>query len=325
MGSGRWPWLVATGVVAVLMDPLPLAAQATPAIGKPLFGVFTGGANPKGLASFEHWAGRQADFVVDFDSMIGYTTSDNIVGSAGWTLGTWRSQASHKVNVLYSIPLSTQQDRSLSAVASGRYDAQYRKLASKLADSFPQAIVRIGWEFNGDWYPWAAKGRTADYVAAFRHVAGLFKAASPAFRIDWCPTSGYQQFPAEQSYPGDDVVDEIGMDVYDADWTGKNQDPVARWKKLVGEDHGLEWHARFSAKHGKPMSYPEWASGGVRTGDNPYFIQQMKQWFDSHNVALQAYWDSDSAYTGRLSAGKKPNAAAMYIQVFGQQSGGGER
>jgi hypothetical protein len=306
----------ATAASAAEGLPTPAGSEHA-ATAAPLFGIFAGGANPKGLVNFEQWAGRKADFIVDFDSMVGYTTSDNIIGSAGWTLGTWRSQKPHELNVLYSVPLSTQQDRSLAHVAAGQYDAQYKKLATMLANAFPEAIVRIGWEFNGDWYPWAAKGHSDDYVSAFRRVAAIFKAASPGFRINWCPAEGYQQFPAEQAYPGDDVVDQIGLDVYDADWTGTNQDPVARWKKLVNEDHGLSWHMRFAGKHHKPMAYPEWATGGHRTGDNPYFIEQMKNWMDAHDVALQAYWDSDSAYTGRLSAGKKPNAAAMYVRVFG--------
>ncbi len=94
-------------------------------------------------------------------------------------------------------------------------------------------------------------------------------------RYDWCPGWGPQDSPADLAYPGDDVVDYIGLDVYDFKHEGSVEE---RWNTFyLKAPFGLEWHRDFAARHGKPMSYPEWGVGNF--GDNPYFIQQMHDWF----------------------------------------------
>jgi hypothetical protein len=67
------------------------------------------------------------------------------------------------------------------------------------------------------------------------------------------------------------------------------------------------------------MSYPEWGSGGNDSGDNPYFIQHMHDWFVANNIVYESYWQSNSSYPGKLSADQYPLAAAKYRELFGQQ------
>ena len=56
---------------------------------------------------------------------------------------------------------------------------------------------------------------------------------------------------------------------------------------------GLEWQRDFAARHGKLMSFPEWGVGNF--GDNPFFVQQMHDWFvkNDRNIAYAAYFDVD--------------------------------
>ena len=80
--------------------------------------------------------------------------------------------------------------------------------------------------------------------------------------------------PADLAYPGDDVVDYIGLDVYDFKQEGSVEE---RWTTFyLKAPFGLEWHRDFAVKHGKLMSYPEWGVGN--SGDNPFFIQRMHDW-----------------------------------------------
>jgi len=152
------------------------------------------------------------------------------------------------------VPLSTKQDTSLADVASGKWDVAYQAAAKTIAGTYPHAIIRIGWEFNSGWYSWKAAGHEADYVAAFRHVAAIFKEKSPAFTIDWTASHGFSgQFDPAKAYPGDDVVDVIGMDAYaDKRWQKYTDDPVAHWKWFRDFSYGLNWQADFAKKHGKP-------------------------------------------------------------------------
>jgi beta-mannanase len=124
---------------------------------------------------------------------------------------------------------------------------------------------------------------------------------------------------AEEAYPGDDYVDIIGIDVYDqTKWTNF-KDPVERWDKLtLNGPYGLAWHRDFAKAHNKPMSYPEWGVGGNDSGDNPYFIQRMHDWFVANNIVYESYWQSNSAYPGKLSADQYPLSAAKYKELFGQ-------
>lgn len=40
------------------------------------------------------------------------------------------------------------------------------------------------------------------------------------FLVLWNPNAGYTESAADQIYPGDDVVDWIGLDTYDSDYNG---------------------------------------------------------------------------------------------------------
>ena len=124
---------------------------------------------------------------------------------------------------------------------------------------------------------------------------------------------------AEDAYPGDDYVDVIGLDIYDQEKWCKIKDPVERWNKIyLNGDHGLKWHRDFANAHEKPMSYPEWGSGGNDSGDNPYFIEQMHKWFIENKVVYVTYWNSDSDYKGRLSGNEYPKAGEKYKESFGR-------
>jgi hypothetical protein len=286
-------------------------------------GVFSGGFDPGAANRFEAWLGRPSDFNVEFLTETAFTDYVKPDGTkvtdalthAGWLTGVWQGAKRPDRNMMFSIPLATKQDRSLANVAAGNYDATYKAIAENIAKAYPNAIIRIGWEFNADWYSWAAKGRAEDYIGAFRRVAAIFKTASRDFTIDWCPVNGFAaNMPAESAYPGDDVVDVVGMDLYnDYRWGDHKDDPVQRWSWIRDFNHGLPWQAQFAAAHSKPMSLPEW---GVNR-DDPYFIEHMKEWISQHDYAYAAYWNSNSAFAGTLSNNQYPNAAAVYRRLFG--------
>ena len=286
-------------------------------------GIFSGGFSPGSASKFEDWLGRKSDFNVEFLTQTAYTDyvgSDgkkitDALSHSGWLVSTWSQTHRSDRNMMFSIPLATKQDSSLAHVAEGTYDATFVAIAKSIAAAYPQAIIRIGWEFNGDWYPWSAKGRERDYVNAFRHVVSLFRQESPEFVIDWCPTHGFSgKMPADAAYPGDDAVDVIGMDVYnDYRWGNFKDDPQKRWEWYEKFDHGLEWQVHFARAHNKRLSFPEW---GVNR-DDPIFIREMHSWINSHDFAYEAYWDSNSAFSGMLSRNQYPEAGKEYQRLFG--------
>jgi hypothetical protein len=201
----------------------------------------------------------------------------------------------------------------LADVAEGLHDAEFEAAAKAISEAQPAAIIRLGWEMNieGAWF---AKGHEADYIKAFRRVVGIFRRYSDRFKYDWCPGWGPQQFEAELAYPGDDVVDYVGLDVYDYKFEGS---PQERWDTYyLKAPFGLQWQRDFAIKHGKRMSYPEWGVGNF--GDNPFFIQQMHDWFlqNEANIAYAAYFNSDGLWPTQIDTNRFPQSEKLFRKLF---------
>src|SRR4051794_39295290 len=109
---------------------------------------------------------------------------------------------------------------SLQGIASGQFDAYLSAQGKALAAVGAPVAVRFAHEMNGDWYPWGqgTNGNTAaDYVAAYRRVHDVVTAAG-ATNVGWvwAPITVISRpgVPLAPLYPGDDVVDWVGLSVY---------------------------------------------------------------------------------------------------------------
>jgi hypothetical protein len=273
-----------------------------------LLGVYCGNSTSD-VTQFEGWLGRQVDGILGYTGNASWSDYD---GSVGWAAGLW---AALDRRVLWSVPL-IPTGASLAEAAAGSYDDHYKKAAQTLATFRTQESVlyiRTGWEFNGDWFPWAAKGKAQDFAGAFRHFVTAFRGVSSRFRFEWNVNVGDVGMNPEDAYPGDDIVDIVGMDFYwNTQWDPK--DPAAAWNSMVTRTYGLSWHQDFAKAHGKPTAYSEW---GVMADGAETYIQNAKTWFTSHDVVYQTYWNSDNAFQGKLSSGQYPSTGAAYRTAFG--------
>jgi beta-mannanase len=196
--------------------------------------------------------------------------------------------------------------------ARGRYDQHFRTLAQRLvARRAGDTVLVLGWEMNGTTYtgrcapdPTAWKDYWRRIVMAMRGVPGQ------RFRFDFAPVRGAQAVPWTDCYPGDDVVDIIGMDSYD-------QRPGGTFDEFASQPYGLRAHADFAAAHGKPMSYPEW--GLYHHGDNAGYVCAMSTWISTHHVAYHSI--SDYCPHGVWRCADNPRAARAYRQAFGVTGG----
>lgn len=271
------------------------------------------------LADFEAWLGRPVDRVVDF---LARDSWDSILRSARWVSGCWRDTP---YALVLSIPMLPDKTcATLAEGARGAYNEHFRAIAERLvADGHGRAVLRIGWEFNGGWYPWAAKRDPGAWVGMWRQIVTTMRAVPGAnFLFDWNPTLGWQQIPADRVYPGDDYVDVIGLDTYNQTWNRAADTPERRWADLMNQPYGLKWHAGFARARGKPMSFAEWGTGtrpdGHGGGDDPLYIRNMADWIHRHPVLYHGYWDYPAAdFHARLSAGRFPLAGAELRRQFG--------
>jgi hypothetical protein len=176
------------------------------------------------------------------------------------------------------------------------------------------SIVRLGWEFNGNWFPWSAGGQAAAFVGYWRQIVDTMRTvAGQKFTFEWNPTAGDTSAGnLVDYYPGSAYVDYIGLDVYDQQWGyygAEGCEGVAceqdEFHRILTEPDGLNWLTKFAAREGKPIVLPEWGLGAFNPtnlngtyqneelggGDDPTFIDDMATWIDAHDVFESSYWD----------------------------------
>lgn len=307
-------------VVAGAVPLTPTPAAATEAL--PGLGVYRGAGAPREVEAFGIWLGRSPAYALDYFPADTWASIENPV----WSVRRW---AGSPYRVIYSVPLLPDTGGTMPSGASGAYDAHFTKLAALLvAYGQGDATLRLGWEFNGGWYPWSAQPDPAAFVAYWRRVVDAMRAVPGAdFQFDWTTVLGTTQFPLEHAYPGDDYVDVVSTDLYDQSWYTEDWgDPVRRWQRMLDQTHGLNWMKAFADAHGKPMGFPEWGlsqrTDGRGGGDNPYFIERMYEWFTANNIAYQVYHDADPspAELHAITTGTFPLAAIRYVELFGALS-----
>lgn len=187
----------------------------------------------------------------------------------------------------------------MAACARGDHDADWKAFGSLLtAKNRGDSIVRLGWEFNGTFMPWGATN-TATYVNCFRHAALAIRSTAPDVLFDWTVNGHVTEGAtcggvSTNCYPGDDVVDIVGVDYYDQGATNKTP---ADFTKNADAPDGLNWLMKFAKAHGKKMSVGEWGvAPGSRyntSGENPDFVRYMHDWFAANagNLAYEAYFN----------------------------------
>ncbi|MEV0024570.1 glycosyl hydrolase [Streptomyces atroolivaceus] len=219
---------------------------------------------------------------------------ENIEGRPGFLAAwaAWRKADEDRMFVLNTPMLERNEERVsddevrglLRAGAYGQFDEHFRRLAERLVLlGVPDTVIVLGWEMNGTTYthrcgpdPVAWKAYWNRIVTAMRSVPGQ------EFRFDFAPSRGRDAVPWTECYPGDDVVDIIGMDSYD-------QPPARTFDEQVNEPYGLQKQVDFAAEHGKPISFPEW--GLFRNGDNPEYMRRMLEWIERHKPVYQTITD----------------------------------
>lgn len=131
--------------------------------------------------------------------------------------------------------------------------------------------LRFAHEANGTWMPWsvAPKELTA-YKASFRKFVQTMRTElrGKNVKIVYAPNFGSWRYTPDAMFPGADVVDVIGVSMYE--WT--LYDTAAKWKSFAKSSIGPAYWQSFAKRKGRPMALSEW---GARS---PYFLRSMNTW-----------------------------------------------
>ncbi len=294
-------------------------------------GVFRG-TDADAVREFEQWLGAPVDLVVDFSARANWFD----ISSPDYLLREW--QDADRRLVLSVAMLPTDVDGvSIEAGARGDYDEYFRTLGEKLVSyGHEDAILRIGWEFNLASWPWYSEDPDSWTTYFRRIVEQLRQADGQRFLVDWNVNNGPGGPDPVDYWPGDDVVDFVGVDAYDvagrqgtypipADCTGScaQERREQAWETVIyGGDRGLRFWAQFAEEHDKQLSLPEWGvwerPDGIGGGDNPWYIEQMAAFIGDpdHRVGYQAYFESDGVTGTHRLMTDFPEAAARFRELF---------
>jgi hypothetical protein len=328
---------VSSLVAVLLLGPGFVTADAAPVSSKLARSAAVAGDTKRSCV----YANHSIKGLTDFGSMVGrnidcalvYTGSPDWAGwEDPWFLHTpdpdlnwasWvRAGTTTRRQLIISQPLIPSDLKGTNwrtAGAAGAYVSHAKAFAAKLvAAGVGDAIIRLSWEANGDWNLDSIGNSDTDFarwrafwrqtVIAMRSVPGAH------FRFDWCVNNGYRAIPLQKYYPGDDVVDIVGIDAYDSG-VKPGQD---RWATIHGRPSGLGELTSFARAHGKPLSIPEWGVGpsgvGGTGGDDPAYVDGIAQMVRENAVAYQSYFYK---YGWATQLAEGAGSLASYRRHFG--------
>lgn len=351
----RWPLLVVPfALVAVVSgliatrerpwtpEPVVVPPMAVPAsgerarelLGEPpskaawFSGAWAAGeaASTERINGFADWRGTPVDAATVYPQMDTWQT----IHDSSWVFEAFDGFTGV---LAYGLPMLPEDGSGdFRSIVSGEHDWVYEQVARDMvSNGRGTSIVRLGWEGNGDWFPWnATSGDAAQYIAAYRHIVGVLHGIAPDLVVDFdlgcgTPLRGQQDRLDALTllYPGDDVVDLVGCDFYD--WHNTKSTDEASWQQSIrpAQSVGIADVADFARAHGKGATYPEWglaspANEGV--GDNPYFIRKMRSFFESNAdvVVLESYFSEPAATLENSfwNPTQMPGSAELYKQLW---------
>jgi hypothetical protein len=329
-----------------------LLAMGDGAFARPRLGLYVGAPPlaPHNIDRRAAWLHRPVDLALDFD--VGRGWAPEPYAALDWQLGPWAAwtKARRGRNLLYTLamtgggPENTVQacaTRSTTDPANP-FVVHFKDVADTLArHGLDHAILRIGHEFTGDWYPWSVEGvdrrpntALAYYADCYRNIVIILRNAQPQalWTFDWNPTPTASPAELDAAYPGAGYVDVVSTDVYDQAWPAYYPpDCDSGCRRASQTRHWAETRARletiraFALAHGKRMGLPEWGvvdeahNGG---GDDPVFVRGMRRFIrqSGRTLAYQVYFDVDAPDGAHRLFGEPatfPNASAAFRRGFG--------
>lgn len=194
-------------------------------------------------------------------------------------------------------PETDQPEFALATIIDGEHDDYIRRWAEQIRDWGHPLWIRFAYEMNEDIHPWSVRvnGNSPDqYARAYQHVVDIFRDAG-ATNVAWNWSVAVQPedpVPLDELYPGDDYVDELGVDGYNAgselDWGG--------WRTF-GEVFGPTLE-ELRGVSDKPIHISEVASSEEGGSKAEWITDFFAQLGDSPDIKGFTWFNFDKASSG---------------------------
>lgn len=335
--SSRWPRsLVAVAVLMIAASCTTSSAESdgSPSVdvrgldgeivasvdGGPLVGVAVPGGAPSRLEAVESSTGTRFDLIRVFARW------DTVFPDADHAQLTADRRIHLSIRPVTSTGVVVPW-ADLVTAAPG--DVTYGQLSSwidRIVALEPGSVVTINHE--PETVESRANGDSEDYVAMWRRFVELLRdAGGDHVTVAWVMTGGaFSDERAAQWYPGDDVVDVIGADVYNWHTCQGTERPWQSLEDLIAPP------LAFARERGKPLALPEfasvedtpgrkaaWLDDAADTLTNPRVASDLAfvAWFDvtaPGGTWPNCVWDHDSSPESAASF-------ASFVSDLSAQSG----
>ncbi len=292
-----------------------------------------GAADPTGVHSFAEATSSDVTVASDYlPASGGWAGMDDANGSINWLLDAWQNTGYTLSLGVPMIPTdaSGQPQGTLALGATGAYNSYFITLASSMvAAGEGNAYLRLGWEFDGNWYAWQAQTPTdeANYAAYFQQIVTAMRSVpGAAFKFVWNPDASAfvpTSYSVAAAYPGSAYVNVIGLDLYDRSWVSPATPENSWTNDYLPELVDAE---AFAKEENVPIALCEWGAqfGSNGLGDDPYYITSMVNWMStpSNDVVYESYFNGNTIAAGgsddnNLIGGSFPNSLSAFIADLG--------
>jgi len=151
-------------LVAVACGFVPSMAGASAAgagTPSPALGAYVGPGQPDSVDQLGTSVGGNLNYAMDFldpSSWAAFTDPT-------WPVSIW---AGRGYRMIWGVPMLPNSGGSMAIGASGGYDRYFQTLSRNLvAQGEGSSVLRIGWEFNGSWFPWGTGHCTPGQFVAY--------------------------------------------------------------------------------------------------------------------------------------------------------------
>jgi hypothetical protein len=217
-----------------------------PEAGDLYHGVFPAGTNPDpesdiskdALDAYESAVGRQVAYVY-FDDEWRHSRAFP-AETVSWIRDRGAVPFIRLMMRSQKVPLVTDPVFTLDRIIAGEFDADLSAWADAAKRLGTPLIVEYGTEVNGDWNPWSAPYNggldigPGKFKQAYRHIVSVMRGRGAA-NITWALHYNSQNFPGDDPrnvprayYPGDDVVDWVGISAYGSERSNDHRCPSFR-------------------------------------------------------------------------------------------------
>jgi hypothetical protein len=315
---------------------------------------------PNGYETWKQVMGHDVDIMavwVSVSSM--YTWEDFRTGKGG--AGTYLLDAMRllpkSTPIIVSYPMLPKSDSNRGCAnpavwdrfARGDFDDHYRVMARNfkaLAQQYGRDpsnhIFRLGWEMNGEHYPWSICNKVSEFKQSWERATRIIRTEVPGVIFDFSPAHRYVGYTAGRNYNGTDGINLAGFlpdpSTYDVISMSHHDVRPFTTSDSVWQDYvvspprserkiGLQELVDTATAKGKKFALTEWGTQIVDCGDdhpaapNPaLFLRKTYEFLWANRSKLA--WDTHFSVSCTQVYDRLSTAAGQtYKELWGRDGG----